>query len=617
MKYLILAQSPTTAQALGAWLDLLGEKGLVDLSDERILLQRGPEEFPGKLVSCFRQVADTLGDMLEARWREEIVVLVDSVNAGELNAVGSPNGWNRLISLLILAFPEIRWAFGIVTGSDKGVFEREHTLCSLFNAHYDPLFDGTGLRHHVRKLTAKHEVETAEGKAKVAPWIPQRNEWAVALDDEAVYSYLHAYIAFRNGFRGYAVHSQILADQLLKEDKDSEGKNVPAPFLTLEDYFLGFPDKGDSKPTSNLYAREGQWKLLSRAKIRHFISGGHRRGKAAKTLLDNRSFRIGLRTDGRGGLEATKPVPGIFALWKQLRLKRNQMLFRGLAPHFVWPWNDQTHHERTVDSTSGHSAPGLLLMVAEHLIDRAGRITEKVHDVSDAVRGAVLATSALELLGPKTPTTAREALELKHRFEVLAECQFGGIQYNLELDDRFDEIQRDVKLLGRWYGVRARDAAVLNGELTILSRLIKIFRDYEEFDEEEICRRRIRTLHRKIWWKQHRKNPINWIVWLFRYYIELLLGSVTRFATAMIAWVVGLAFAFSFLKPGMEQRITAGQGSGDLPSGLSQSMAYFFGTEPLNGAGFLWTGLTILAILSGFVHLGVFISQVYSMVARR
>ena len=488
----------------------------------------------------------------------------------------------------------------------------------------------------------------------VAPWIPLRTEWSAAIDDEAVYAYLHAYTAYRHGFRAFAVHSQSLADQLFKSD-DGPWK-LGVPHLTLEDYYLGFPDKDSDKHFAALPLRSDpdHWPLLERVPLRHFITSGHGRSQGMENVRANREFRAGLQSANRGGREATKPIPGIFALWQELRLDRT--LFdrdelrrprRGLAPGFFWPPHD--HDEDPSEEGGGHSAPGLLLMVAEHLIVRAEAMVDSVHNVKDAVRGAVLAVSALELLGPKTPTTARDALELKHRFEVMAECQFGGVQYNLQLDERFAEIRNEVHLLGCWYGVRSRDAAVTNAELTIVSRLMPIFRDHEEFDEEEKCRQLIRALHRRVWWKQSRRNPLNWLVWPIRAYIEFLLGSMTRFTAALLVWLVGLMLAFAATerlaekadakRAKMEQvdavlyaPSTTAPADGrtatlkgtvteipDQPSlePFSHTFSSFFGSNGFGSKHPGWMVLSVIATLSGFLHLGVFISQLYSTIARR
>jgi hypothetical protein len=633
----ILAQSVVTARALGAWLELLDDRPVDDpMSDERVLRCR-EVGVGSSLVHVYRELVAALDARLGDQTSGRIAtVLVDHVDVHDLNACGSPFGWSRLVALLILTFPDVRWVFGVARGEAP---QHEYaSLASLLDEEHDPIFDGIGLRQRIIEKSV--ETTNREG-VKVAPWIPTRMKWCAAIDDEAMYSYLHGYVAYRNGFRSFPVHSQCLADRLLTgtEEPGVPTRNrwgLSAPAMTMEDYYLGFPDKTTEKRLSRLSQRSEQWPMLdSPTTVRHFVTSGHGRSQDGADRDENRRIRRELRDRNRGGTEATKPIAGIFSLWKSLGLDRRRFpdsSRQGLGPGYEWPVAEAD----VGGEGTGHSAPGLLLLIAESLIERAERRVDEVRNVRDAVRGAVLALSAQELLGPKTPTTAREALELKHRFEALAECQFGGVQYNLDLRDRFAEIRRDMTLLGHWYGVRARGSAVLNGELAIVSCLLGIYKDNEEFDEEETCRKRIRTLQRQIWWRESNKNPVTWIVWPIRLYIEFLLSSLTRLLTAIAIWIAGLAIGFHLLRP-MAERTDAADASGSLPpistfdelarylvttesaglQSLGQSLSSFFGAEPLASGHPGWVVLTILAMFSGFIHLGIFIAQLYTMSARR
>jgi hypothetical protein len=681
MKYLILAQSEVTARALGAWMELLGEPCLKQdagrLDDDRVLCGAGFGTLPGGFVSGFRRVSDQLESITRSSSSGGVAVLVDTVQVSDLNAAASPAGWNRLIALLILAFPDVRFVFGVCTGFARDepkpdTWHARHGLPSLFGPVYSPLFDGTGLRAHVRRITAQHAIVSEDARRhEVAPWIPQRNSWAVAIDDEPMYAYLHAYVAYRHGYRAFAVHSLDLADALLQGNERTCRWHLGEPHLSLEDYYLGFPDKESSVHLAHLGMRTSHWSRLENGTIRHFITSGHGRSQGEANVRENREYRRELRRHHRGGREAAKPVAGMFALWRELGLDRLRFysesgrLVCGLAPGFVWPPEDGSGN---AGQGGGHSAPGLLLLVSEILLARCDARLNSVRTVKDAVAGAVMATSALELLGPKTPTTARDALELKHRFEVLAECQFGGIQYNLQPEQRFGEIRRDMKLLGRWYGVGSRDTAVFNGELTIISRLMRVYRDYEEFDEEEQCRARMRSLQRAIWWRKSRRNPFSWFVLPVRAYIEFLIGSMTRFAAALVVWIFLLSLAFSHFEEQAREH-ARGQLTGEMavvadvflspsPSGepsmmtpwtsaqaetawvvcdepcqarivgsiepalpdfypLSSAISFFFGVELLESPEKGWVAVSIVAMLAGFIHLGIFISQLYSIVARK
>lgn len=620
MRYAVIARSTLTGDALNTWIGALhgsssrSSPAAVALID--VLPWLGTKD---GVVTCFKHVARQLADLVKEHAGHEFVALVDKVRPADLDPVAGDDPWNRLVALWILAFPDMRWVFGVSAGQDiPPWWERRHGFPSLLGPSHDPLFDGMGLRLHVCTLARR----ASQGKEE-PEWIPVRERWCVAVDDETSYAYLHAYVAFRHGYRAFAVTTETLADYCLD---DADVPCLGGLDLALEDVFLGFPDK--TRPHSALRDRELRWvKLAPRDQQvesclprRYIITSDHK--TAGEIWSENRAFLRGLQAAGRGGKKAMKPIPGMYTLWKHLGLEETLFnrhptsgrIYGGLAPGFYWPPTDQTH-ALIGDRTAGHSSPGLLLLVADSLIERAESTLVDVENVKDAVRGAVLACTALEILGPRTPTTARDALELKHRFETLAECQFGGVEYNLQLSTRLGEIRSDMALLGRWYGIGTRDAAVLNGELTIVSRLAAIYREYAEFDELEVCLQRIRTLQRRIWWKQVRGNPVAWLVLPIRAYIEFLLGSITRFAIAMALWIGGLSIAFWLVRPAA-RAVTSRADPGDLQS-LGQALSAFFGAEPLASDHIGWVALTIVGVVAGFIHLGVFISHLYSGISRR
>lgn len=603
-RFAILAQSSVTASALGVWLELLGEPPLQKDDSRQMVWDRGHFN-----VEAFESVAGFIELLLMspgfAGRSSRAIVLVDSVRLNQLNPLSS--GWDALIARLILAFPEVRWVFGVISGIPHGedadkeqakAIRHWHALSSLLRADFDPLMDGTGLRALIREQ-AKND---ADGQAR---HIPLRQHWAAALDDEVSYAYLHAYTAYRFGYRSFAVTTDRLAFELF-------GKHACEPAhlsLTLEDYYLGWPDKAGER-YSNLEVRSDHLPKLGApdkaGPRRYFITSGHQRGEGRQSAAVNGVYRRRLKDQGRGGKELLKPIAGIFNLWNDLGLFRGKR--RGLAPGFVWP----PEQREDGGGKSGHSAPGALLMISEHLISRAESLASDVRSVVEAVRGAVLASSALELLGAKTPTTARDALELKHRFEVLAECQFGGVQFNLDLKARFEEIREGLEELAGWYNRKSRDVSVLNGEALIVSRLMTIFRDQNEFDEEEECRHRMRRLQTRIWFRKRRWNPLIYPVALFRWYIESILFSLSRFVAAITVWVLGLTVAFIVLKE-------IG-GARPHPEGLQtfgQALSSFFGGEAFASAHPAWIFISVFGTVMGFVHLGIFISYLYSAVSRK
>jgi hypothetical protein len=257
-----------------------------------------------------------------------------------------------------------------------------------------------------------------------------------------------------------------------------------------------------------------------------------------------------------------------------------------------------------------HSAPGILLYIASFLMERAEGLLEGTISVPVAVRGAVLATDALELLGGRTPTAAIQALSLKHQFEVIAECSCFGVEYHLHLDVRRKEIQRDLGVIAKWFHHTRRAAATVNAELSILSELVLIFRHHAQFDEEQACLNWVRSLHATLWLRQ---SSLRVLLWPVIRYIGYILSSFSRFVTVLALWILLLSVLFSLHH-------------GNVVYGIEDAITSFFSIgSPINHSGHMtkslgigpYVGIVCLAILAGFLHLGIFVSHLYAMVARK
>ena len=521
--------------------------------------------------------------------------------------------WSSLLALLILAFPEIQWvALPDPCDSPKPepkvlpkdvIFRKAHVLDDLREVFllkrdgFVPLFDPSGLRNRIRQLILI-DPQTVHRD------VPLRPMQAAAIDDEKSYTYLHAYTAYRFGFRSHVVTTEKMMSRLFSPD--SLGR-IGDKFLVFEDLFLKFaePDaerERQSPHISSLTDRDRFYTCLRGAAYRIVVTSGHRRKQDQNILRDNRQYLKELRNSQHNRV-LSKPLAGVFDLWEESGLDRK--LERGLADGFVWP-----PRHTSEEATGGHSAPGRLLEVAARLIDRAERFLPEVRSVADCVHGAVLACDAYELLAERTPTSALEALMLKHQFEVLAECQFCGVQYSLEVKSRIEDIQREVKSLSFWFDPRREEFTRWNAEAAIVSKLIKIYREYNNFDEEQKVLARNRTLHRKMWFFRKRWavifQPLAW-------YIEWLLGSLPRFIVAMGLWVFVLSALYFAAGPTkLPSYLTP------LTASLYAGFESFFGlTAPPGELGTFSNGVILLAISGGFVHLGVFISHLYTIVSRK
>jgi hypothetical protein len=573
-----------------------------------------------KVLSSFRHIADSIESSVNNgasfQTLRETIVLFDLHLQGleDLNPTATKTagqqGWAAVAAMLVLAFPEIYWVF-ITPCSASGTFKDIHILDSatdleeIFRLHdhrFTPLFDPTSLRNAIRNRIRQEDPDGPTSS------IPVREEVAASIDDEESYAYLHSYTAYRFGFRSHMISSYGMMEYVFGNSSTCDHVS-----LSFEDLYLKFPDGKPHLHLSQLETiRDQEFSKLKAADYRIFVTIGHHQGVDDETWHCNKEYLRSLQDQMRWSRILYKPVSGIFDLWKRSGLRRalGRGRNQGLAPGFVWP------PQKAIlgDSTTGHSAPGRLLAIADHLIRRAEGILPSASTVPDAVHGSLLSLEAREILGNRAPTTSLAALAVKHQLEVIAECLFYGVEYNKDVRDRFHDIKREVLSIGDWFRPRTRRLSELNAEISIMSELMIKFREYNQFDEEQECLARLRGLHRHLWFAKHK-----WWAWIFypsRWYVELLLGSMLKFITAIGMWIIGLALGY--------RDICFDSSTKDrtLPTlhGFSDAVTAFFGFQPpheIQVPQMDFSLLTMLATVSGFVHLGIFVSHLYSVIARR
>lgn len=382
----------------------------------------------------------------------------------------------------------------------------------------------------------------------------------------------------------------------------------PEITLTLEDRYLNFADKDpDLNPRlSDSDERNKVFGKLKEAPHRFFVTTGHERGVPPSSLWSKIKIRLqALRQKNVSSGTVYKPWSGIFDIWDQLKL-------RGPATGFVWPPVDIPDGKPTVGS---HSAHGRLLVVAERLIARAQLMLEGARSVPDAVHGALLALEAKEYLGHRTPTTSLEALALQHQLEVLAECSFYGVEYNMNVASRFADIERELAIISEWFLPAKRKLSRLNAELRIVSELLLIFRAHSQFDEEQRALVKLRDLHRGLWLLRHRRWA--WVIWPLRAYIEVMLRSLGWLVMAFVLWIGTLSLLY----------VISGHG-GDpywvnrYWHAFADTIISFVGLSPPHDFDTMWRSpgalrVCMVAISLGFLHLGIFITHLYALLARR
>ena len=201
---------------------------------------------------------------------------------------------------------------------------------------------------------------------------------------------------------------------------------------------------------------------------------------------------------------ARKPLAGIFGLRNKCNLpngrgylgidnsERVKALYRNARQHCEFSY------KRGGDVHSGHAAPGMAMEIAVRLLRRAKKMAASVNDVEGAVHGAVLATVACELLDYKTPALSIEALTLKHHFELLAECEFVGVQAHLDVSDRYIDIHNAMRrICGSEDGV-VREMVYTSGMASIMDRFSALLTEKGKRDEAIYFIRKSRMLHRRM-----------------------------------------------------------------------------------------------------------------------
>jgi hypothetical protein len=612
-RYVILAQSEVTASALGAWIELLGDEVPAMGDARRIVWDRGYTNAT-ESVHAYEHLVGALSHAIKDdsvhHPQGSIAVLVDSVNPGEMSAIAEGGSWNHLLAMLILTFPEIRWHFGCfpkdwVENKKDADWER-HTLSALIAFQpWDPTFDPTGLRDWIRKQTTE-----SLGKINSGMKLCQRPKLAAAIDEETDYARVHGLTAYRFGLR-----TDLVTTWAGMDERFGKGKMKHDYQVLLEDMSLNFPDR---QPETHLLNLETERSAACSALKDENDTSEHRilittgQSEPGKdTLRENRRF---LRAKSVGqGRAVFKPASGMFDLWKQAGLLRRhpQRNRTGNYDGFVWPPDKPAPESEGEADGSNHGAPGKLLMIADQLLHRAECLHDNIHEAADAVLGAVLATDALELTGGRTPTTALQALALKHEFEVMAECRFSGVEYHIAVKPRLREIDTEIDAIGIWFHASQRSRAVLNARMHIFSRLVNVFRDHHQFDEEQICMNRARSIHNTLWLRQ---KPVRYVIAPLLRYVELLVSSFSVFSAVLAFWVLGLTGLYwMFHEPSLHGFLRAAEDA--VTSFFSIGGPIHHDPQLDKSPGYV--SVICLAVFSGFIHLGVFISHLYSMLARK
>jgi len=579
---------------------------------------------PKEYVAAFHTLADSLEEEFSKNLSTRApLVIVDPCLFGSRHPTHflgrtKLSDWNPLhddpssvFGMLLLAFPEVHWVFYTYERPEKFVQLdtnridqsriREWQVLSsrgsteqstnsplqrlIEYGRLNPcfLFDATGLRNYFHwRISEENE-----------PYIVrQRDGCAAVIDDEEPYVFLHGYLAYKLGYRVHVVTTARMMSELFGTDG---GGTLPE--ITIQDIFLNFPDYAGREPQSNLQQRFKTYPGLAEIDTHIFVSVGHEHSASYEA---NRKFFREQCTQRKKIRTVFKPSGGMYKL-----LKDAGLLSEYWEKLEKWVKKTAPPEKPPYPQVGGHSAPGRLVVIAERLNKRAEKILREAQTVQECILGATLALEASELLGYRTPTTALESIALRHQLEVKAECMFYGVGYTIDVESRLKEIEMEVKAVARWFHESVKEHSLLNAQLSIITAIARIFREHGQFDEEQKCLNKLRALNRQLCFhtRPRRLIPFQLLWW----YVEKLVGSFSAFVMMVLAWPFFLGIISWIVENHWK-----------FWDHIAHAYFTFFGLQPLQFPE-NWKGklLTIFIVLAGFLHLGIFIAHLYTLIMRR
>ncbi|MCD6407803.1 hypothetical protein J7L87_01980, partial [bacterium] len=560
------------------------------------------------LIESFKKLCGKIEKVIgkENNWENlrNTIVITDLLSSElkEINLLSTGKEvYKILLGMLILAFPEVCFL-----PLDKFSKEYNYNLLKIS----PPIFDPEGNRNKVK--------EKIKELVKTFVYFP-REKISYSIDEEKKYAYLSGYTAYKAYYRDYLITTKTHMDFLLKEQKGENGD------IVFEDIFINFVDRPTGEEGnlhfSDLEERYDTYPRLKKIKKHIYLTVGHE-NIPRKPFIKNKKYFNKWKK-----FILYKPIGGIYniliksGLWKEYR-ERRKRIERELEKNIK-----KLRNLKEFPEEGGHSAPGRILAVVNVLLERAERIFETSDEVEDCIHGATLALEAQELLNYKTPTTSIEAIALRNKLEVKAECLFYGVTHRIEVKKRIEEIKQDINLTAKWFNPKVKTLSIYNALINIVNEITGIFAKYGQFDEEMVCRKYLRDFIRRenlVSLKTSGKYLfliLNIIFYPIRFYVELLVSSLNLFIFALIGWPIFFTMLVKILYNTHGVII--------FPEKLYSSTAQIFirvfvpfmGFEPLwnyteNMCVYQQIFIILLAIF-GFMHLGIFISHLYTLITRR
>lgn len=670
MRFIFLAQNDISVTLIETWVSAIVELPIEQSDVLRISRSFSyTDENPG--ISHFQDLSRRIHKFMgEVSWptrRETTVAVVDNVAPNQLDLASSTSNWENIIAMLITAFPDVYWIFAETRGEKNPDFEAILTKRSISNTLYaaDPLFDGDGLRSFVRARTNRTLQRIGQ-----SIHLPIRTKRAAAIDEERAFAHYSAYTAYRFGFRSEVIHTFL--GMTLNFPRNGKRHDFDVLF---EDVSLNFFDLPSTElDLSQLSERAKYFESLDStrpdlevSRKRILVTSG------SPYLMDpvvaaNTQHLAYKNSFGKGmsGKVVNKPAGDMFQFWQSCEMTMGDEWWSKITGYFAgsrsnrldsfsdfdWPPESPNRFKRLFGNflermasfpstpfkefwrrwsdnvnarpVSQHGTPGKIMAVAALLLYRARELSDTIRHNECCVMGAVFSTDALELLGPYSPSSAQEALALKHEFELAYDCQFSGAKYHLDITKRLREISSDSWHLTRWLSPERFEQSNSNTKMRIYSRLVRILRDYVRYDEERRVLSRIRHLHFSLWLREWGpNNSLRYPLLPFRFilfdlpvrYVEFLLWSFRTFLIGILFWIVLLQFGYAWAFESDQAWRSWAEAVGTFFG--SNGTIFHDGVCGINEHTRKVALVNSVAIVTGAVHVGVFISYLFSLISRR
>jgi len=525
-----------------------------------------------------------------------------------------------VVALLVLAFPDAKFRFTNVSPSEHpnndlaiaaAAFHAGREFAA-FPESFAPMFDPCGLRtwilwrHGGEELVgadASQGSDNADNRVLLSNRLQRRAlesevdttekalPTAVVLDDESEFALFAGYVCYRSGYLAQTISSWAAATARLSATvPDAAIRHASpledSPTLAVEDIWLNY----NAGKGVKLEDRGVRYDLLPKLK-----------GVFHVTISTADDWKDTQQSEPY--IFVHKPFPGAFSFWKSVTSSKRKLPTTVYSP---------VPNVKPFRSGGGHPAPDRMVALAEFMVGRARNLLPDVRSMVDAVRGAVLAGDALDLLVTgRAVTSALEALSLKHQFEVLAECRFMGVRAELDIEDRFAEIENVAEVIVHHIEPIGDRQSVANSALMdIATNIARVFQEHGRFQEEQdsLANQR-KYLDRFL---RSQKDPWSKTKGVLLVCPHLLLRSLTTFVLVLAAWASSLTLIHLLLTPVHDPTSNVIGGYGLY---LAYTIGSFMSFE-------LWSGdphslWRLCAITAGVFHFGVLLTYLYSAVSRK